>query len=112
MNWFLYDSEIVTSVIKELTTLSNKFTEPEVKKENKLSRSRNFDFTSIHFNIYECPKWLEKPLWLGNTKFGNITDVFNNFRSRNPKVICKNGALDSFAESTIKRICRSLLLKK
>ena len=103
---------IVTSVIKELTTLNNKLTEPEVKKENKLSRSRNFDFTCIHFNIYECLNWLEIPLWPGNTKLGNITDIFNKYRCRNPKVICKNGVLDSFAESAIKRLCRSLLLKK
>ena len=50
---------IGTSVMKELTTLNNKFTESEVKKENKFSRSRNFDFT--------CR--LEKPPWLINTKF-------------------------------------------
>ena len=66
---------IGTSVIKKLTTL-NKFTESEVKKENIFSGSRNFDFTWIHFNIYECLNCLEKPLWLINTKFGNITDMF------------------------------------
>ena len=32
----------------------------------------------LHFNIYECLKWLEKPLWLINTKFSDITDMFNN----------------------------------
>ena len=53
---------VVTSVMKELTTLNNRFTESEVKKENKFLCSRNFDFTCIHFNIYECLKWLEKPL--------------------------------------------------
>ena len=31
------------SVMKELTTLNSKFTESEVKKENKFSRSPNFD---------------------------------------------------------------------
>ena len=53
---------IGTSVMKELTTLSNKFTESEVKKESKFSLSRNFDFTCIHFKIYEYLKWLEKPI--------------------------------------------------
>ena len=63
--------------MKELTTLNNKFTESEVKKENKFSRSRNFDFTCIHFNIYECLKWLEKPLWLININFYDfiVTDM-------------------------------------
>ena len=84
--------------MKELTTLNNKFTESEVKKENKLSRSHNFDFTCIHFNIYECPKWLEKPLLLINTKFGDITDMFNKYRSRSPKLVCKNGVFGSFAK--------------
>ena len=98
--------------MKELTTLNNKFTEPEVKKENKFSRSRNFDFTYIHFNIYERSKWLEKPLWLINTKSDDITDMFNKYRSRSPKVVCKNGVFDSFAKFTRKHLCRSLLLKK
>ena len=40
--------------MKEITTPNNKFTESKVKKENKFSRSRNFDFTCIHVNIYEC----------------------------------------------------------
>ena len=53
---------IGTSAMKELTTLDNKLRESEVKKENKFSRSRNFDFKSINFNIYECAKWLEKPI--------------------------------------------------
>ena len=53
--------------MKELTTLSNKFTESQVKKENKFSLSHNFDFACIHFNIYECLKWLENPIWLINT---------------------------------------------
>ena len=55
---------IVTPVMKELTTLNNKFitNQEEAKKENKFSRSRNFDFT--------C--WLEKPLWLINSKFCEI----------------------------------------
>ena len=97
--------------MKELTTLNNKFTESEVKKENKFSRSRNFDFTCIHFNIYECLKWLEKPLWLINTKFCDITDMFNKYRSRSPKVVCKNGVLDSFAKFRRKHVCRNLLLK-
>ena len=46
----------------ELTTLNEKFTESEVKKESKFSRSPNFDFTRIHCITYECLKWLEKPL--------------------------------------------------
>ena len=46
--------------MKEGTTLNSKFTEPEVKKENTFSRSPNFDFTCIHFNIYECLKWMER----------------------------------------------------
>ena len=92
--------------MKELTTLNNKFTESEVKKEN------NFDFTYIHFNIYECLKWMEKALWLINTKFGDITDMFNKYRSRSPKVVCKNGILDSFAKFTRKLLFRNLLLKK
>ena len=54
--------------MKELTTLNNKFTELKVKKENKFSRSRNFGFTCMHFNIYERLNWLEKPLWLISTK--------------------------------------------
>ena len=53
---------IGTSIIKELTTLNSKFTESEVRKENKFSRSPDFDFTCIHFNIYECLKWLELTL--------------------------------------------------
>ena len=50
--------------MKELTTLNNKFitNQKEVKRENKFSRSRNFDFT--------C--WLENPLWLINIKFCEI----------------------------------------
>ena len=32
---------------------------------------------------------MEKPLWLINTKFGDITDLFNKYRSRSPKVVCK-----------------------
>ena len=91
--------------MKELPTLNNKFTESEVKKENKLSCSHNFDFTYIHFNIYECPKWLEKPLSLINTKFGEITDMLNKYRSRSPKLVCKNGVLDSFAIFTRKHLC-------
>ena len=84
--------------MKELTTLNNKFTESEVKKESKFSRSRNFDFTCIHFNIYECLKWLEKPLWLINTKFCNTTDIFNKYRNRSPKAVSKNSVLDSFGK--------------
>ena len=42
--------------------------ESEEKKENNFSRSRNFDFTCIHLNIYGCLKWFEKPLWLINIK--------------------------------------------
>ena len=65
--------------MKELTTLNNKFTESEMEKENNFSRSRNFDFTCIHFNIFECLKWLEKPLWL--IIFCDITDMFMKYRS-------------------------------
>ena len=80
---------IGTSVMKEVTTLNSKFTEPEVKKENKFSRSPNFDFTCIHFNIYECLKRMEKPLWQINTKFCNRTDMFNKYRSRSPRWFVK-----------------------
>ena len=97
--------------MKELTTL-NKFTESEVKTENKFSRSRNFYFTCIHFNIYECFKWLEKPFWLDKTKFCDITDMFNKYRSRIPKVVWKNGAFDSFTKFTRMHLYRSFLLKK
>ena len=71
--------------MKELTNLINKFTESEVKKENKFSRSPNFGFTCIYFNIYECLKWLEKPLWLIDTKFCDITDMFKNTKAGVPK---------------------------
>ena len=36
---------IGNTVMKKLTTLNNKSPESEVKKENRFSRSRNFDFT-------------------------------------------------------------------
>ena len=70
--------------MKELTTLNNEFTESEEKKENNFSSSRNFDFTCIHFDIYECLKWLEKPLWLINIKLYDVivTDKFHNNRSQ------------------------------
>ena len=103
---------IGTSFMKELTTLNSKFTESEVKKENKFSRSPNFDFTCIHFNIYECLKWLEKPVWLINIKFCDSTDMFKTHRSRSPKVVFKNDVLDSFAKFTGNHLCGSLLLKK
>ena len=45
MTEVLINGIIKTSVMKELT----KFTESEVKKENKFSRSRNFDFPC---NVY------------------------------------------------------------
>ena len=37
-----------------------------------------FDFACIHFSIYECLKWLEKPLWLINIKFYDVivTDIY------------------------------------
>ena len=91
---------IGTSVMKELTTLKSKFTESERKKEKKFSRSPNFDFTCILFNIYECLKWLGKPVWLSDIKFCYSTDMFNKHRSRSPKVVFKNGVLDSFAKFT------------
>ena len=71
--------------MKELTTLNSNFTESEVKKEKKFSRSPNFDFTCTHFNIYECLKWLEKPIWLINIKFCDSTDMFNKHRSTSAK---------------------------
>ena len=40
----------------------------EVKKEKSSSSLRNFDFTWVHFNI-------NKPLWLLNIKFYDITDI-------------------------------------
>ena len=98
--------------MKELTTLKSKFTESEVKKEKKFSRSPNFDFTFIHFNICECLKWLEKPVWLINIKFCDSTDMFNKHRSRSPKLVFKNGVLDSFAKFTRNHLCERLLLKK
>ena len=60
MDWFLYDRDLRHERVNHTY---NKFTELEVKKENKFSRSCNFDFTCIHFNIYECLKSLEKPFW-------------------------------------------------
>ena len=71
----LYDRDLPH---ERVNTLNNKFTKSEVKKENKLSRSRNFDFTCTHFNIYESLKCLEKPLWLINIKFCDITDMLKN----------------------------------
>ena len=109
MDWFLYDG---TSVMKELITLNSKFTDSKVKKKNKFSCSPNFDFTSIHFNIYECLKWLEKPVWLIKIKFCDRTDIFNKHKSRSPKLVVKNGVLDSFSKSTRNHLCGSLLLKK
>ena len=109
MDCFLYDRDLL---YERVDHSYNKFKESEVKKENKFSRSRNFDFTCIHFNIYECLKWLEKPLWLINTKFGDIIDMFNKYRGRSPKVVIKNGILDSFAKFRRKHLCQSLLLKK
>ena len=104
-------SVIGTSIMKELTTLNSKFTESVVKKENKFSRPPNFDFTCIHFNIYECLKWLEKPVRLINIKFCDSTDMFNKHRSRSPKVVFKNVVLDSFAKLTRNHLRGSLLLK-
>ena len=72
-------------VRKELTTLNNKFSESEVKKENNFSRSHNFDFTCIHYNIFECLKWLGKSLRIIKTKFCDITNMFNKYRSRSSK---------------------------
>ena len=95
--------------MKELTTLNGKFTESEVKKENKFSRSPNSDFTCLHFNIYGCLKWLEKPVWLINIKFCDGRDMFNKHRSRSLKLVFKNGVLDSFAKFTRNHLCGSLL---
>ena len=91
MDWFLYDRDLRHEM---------QFRESDVKKENKFSRSPNFDFTCIHFNIYECLKWLEKPVWLINIKFCDSTDMFNKHRSMSPKVVFKNGVLGSFAKFT------------
>ena len=99
---------IGTSVMKELTILNNKCTVSEEKKKNKFSRSRNSGVTCIHFIIYECFKWLKKPLRLINTKFGDLADMFNDYRTRSPKVVCKNG---SFKKFTREHLCPSLLLK-
>ena len=76
MEWFLHDRDLV---MKELTTLNNKFAESEVKKKNK------FDFTCIHFNIQECLKWLEKTIWLINTKFCDIIDMLKNTEAGVPR---------------------------
>ena len=108
MGSFLYDRDLR----HELTTLNNNFTEPEVKKENKFLRPRNFDFTFIHCNIYESLSWFVKPLWLIKIKLGDITDKFNKYRRRSPKVVRKSGVLESFAKFTRKHLCRSLLFKK
>ena len=96
--------------MKELTTLNSKFAESEVKKENKFSLSPNFDFTYIHFNIYECLKWLEKPVRLINIKFYDSTDMFNKHRSRRPKVVFRNSVFDSFAKVTRNHLCGSLFI--
>ena len=101
-----------TSIIKELTTLNSKFTESEVRKENKFSRSPNFDFTCIHFNIYECLKWLENPVWLINIKFCDSTDMFSKHSSRSPKAVFKNGVLDSLAKFTRKSSIWESFIKK
>ena len=97
--------------MKELTSLNSKFTESEVKKENKFSPLPNFDLC-IHFNIYECLKWLEQPVWVINIKFCDSTDMFNKRRSRSPKVVFENGFLDSLTKFTRNDLCESLLLKK
>ena len=41
-----------------------------------------------------------KPLCLINTEFRDIKDVFNKYRSRSAKVVCKNGVLYSSAKFT------------
>ena len=95
--------------MKGLIKLNNKFTESEEIKDNYFSSSLNFDFACIHFNIYECLKWLQKPLWLIFIKFCDIADMFHKYNSRSPKVFCKNGVHDSFAKLTRSHLCRSLL---
>ena len=90
--------------MKELTSLNSKFTESEVKKENKFLPSLNFDFEGL--------KWLEKPVWLINIKFCDSTDMFNKHRSRSPKVVFKNDVLDSLTKFTRNHLCGSLLIKK
>ena len=90
--------------MKELTNLHNKFTESEVKKENKSSRSRHFDFTCIYFNIYECLKWLEKP--------NLTTDMFKNTEVGVPRwsvkivflTVSQNSQESIYVESLIKNI--------
>ena len=69
MDSFLYDRDLR----HESTTLNNNFTAPEVKKENKFSRPRNFDFTFILCDIYECLSWFVKPLWLIKIKLKSIS---------------------------------------
>ena len=63
--------------MKELTTLNNKFTESDVKKDNKFSRSRNFDF---NIPIFMSVSYSWKSHFGENTKYGNITDMFNKYR--------------------------------
>ena len=82
MDWFLYNRDLRH---ERVNPLNSKFTESEVKKENKFSPSPNFDFTCIHFNIYECLKWLEKPVWLINIKFCDSTDMFKNTEAGVPR---------------------------
>ena len=111
---------IRTSVMKELTPLNNKFYKIRRKE---FSRSRIiFDFTCIHFNIYECLKWLENSLWLINIKFYDIivTDMFHKYRIRSPKVFlkwcswqfCNIHKKASMSESFIKKVAGNWLIKK
>ena len=43
---------------------------------------------TYHKRVYECLRWLEKPLWLINVKFHNVivTDMFHKYRIRSLQV--------------------------
>ena len=48
---------------------------------------------------------------LANKQFCDSTDTFNKRRSRSPKVVFKNGVLDSLSKFTRNHLCGSLSLK-
>ena len=100
---------IGTFIRKEITTLNNKFTESEVNKENEFSCSHISGFTCIHFNTYECLKWLEKLLWLINTKFCDITDMFKSTEAGVPRWSAIMALLT--VSQNYKKACWSLLSK-
>ena len=78
---------IGTSVMKELTTLNNKFYRIRKEEREQSHVHVTFDLTWMHFNIYEYLKWLEKLIWLINIKFYVIvTDIFHKYKIRSLKV--------------------------